>query len=102
MDSLRRRSIWFLFCFLIVSFVQGPVAGNAPILVPKFDLKKSRLELERYTRLGTFFDVTGRKSALFGYENRSFEAWVYPLKVLDDFSISFQLRGYPLDIQGAD
>ena len=28
------------------------------------------------------------------------EAWVYPLKVLDDFRLSFRLHDYPLDIEG--
>ncbi|MDT4955247.1 MAG: hypothetical protein QOJ02_3385 [Acidobacteriota bacterium] len=69
---------------------------------PKFTLPKSGLELERRAQAGTFFDVVGRKSALAGYENRSFEAWVYPLKILDDFKLSFHLQGYPLDIQGTD
>jgi glycogen debranching enzyme len=68
----------------------------------KFNLKKSGLELERRAQAGTFFDVLGRKSAIAGYENRSLEAWVYPLKVLDDFKLSFRLQGYPLDIQGAE
>ena len=73
---------------------------NAP--TPKFALTKSGLELERRAQAGTFFDVLGRKSAIAGYENRSFEAWVYPLKILDDFKLSFHLQGYPLDIQGTD
>src|SRR6185369_10521478 len=65
-------------------------------------MKKSGLELERRTQLGSFFDVVGRRSAVFGYENRALEAWVYPLKILDDFNLSFNLQGYPLDIHGAD
>jgi glycogen debranching enzyme len=73
-----------------------------PEPVKKFTLKKSGLELERRTQLGSFFDVVGRRSAVFGYENRSFEAWVYPLKIIDDFSLSFRLQGYPLDIHGSD
>ena len=73
-----------------------------PTLVKKFALKKSGLELERRTQLGSFFDVVGRRSAVFGYENRSLEAWVYPLKILDDFNLSFQLQGYPLDIHGPE
>ena len=70
--------------------------------IQKFNLKKSGLELERRTQAGTFFDVVGRKSAVAGYENRALEAWVYPLKILDDFKLSFRLQGYPLDIQGAE
>jgi glycogen debranching enzyme len=71
-------------------------------LTSKFNLKKSGLELERQTRLGAFFDVAGRRSAVFGYENRALEAWVYPLKILDDFNLSFNLQGYPLDIHGPE
>jgi hypothetical protein len=77
-------------------------AQTPSVLTPKFALKKSGLELERHTHSGSFFDVVGRKSAVFGYENRAFEAWVYPLKILDDFKLSFQLQGYPLDINGGD
>lgn len=65
-------------------------------------MNKSGLELERRTQPGSFFDVVGRQSAVFGYENRSLEAWVYPLKIIDDFNLSFQLQGYPLDIHGPD
>ena len=70
--------------------------------IPKFKMGRSGLELERRAQAGAFFDVVGRKSAVAGYENRSFEAWVYPLKILDDFRLSFRLQGYPLDIQGAE
>jgi glycogen debranching enzyme len=71
-------------------------------LAPRFELKKSGLELERRTQVGSFFDVVGRRSAVFGYENRALEAWIYPLKVIDDFNLSFRLEGYPLDISGPD
>jgi len=69
--------------------------------VPRFDFPKSGLELTRHTESGKFFDVVGRRSAVFGYENRALEAWVYPLKLVDDFKLSFQLAGYPLEIEGA-
>jgi glycogen debranching enzyme len=87
---------------LFSSLATGVEAQISPGLVKRFTLKKSGLELERRTQLGSFFDVVGRHSAVFGYENRSLEAWVYPLKILDDFSLSFQLQGYPLDIHGPD
>ncbi|HEY0379495.1 MAG TPA: GH116 family glycosyl hydrolase [Pyrinomonadaceae bacterium] len=70
--------------------------------VPKFELKKSGPEFERRTQAGSFFDVVGRRSAIAGYENRALEAWVYPLKILDDFRLTFRLQGYPLDINGPD
>jgi glycogen debranching enzyme len=94
-----RLSLCLLFIF---SFALGVKAQMPAAQTPKFNLKKSGLELGRRTQAGTFFDVVGHKSAVAGYENRSFEAWIYPLKILDDFKLSFHLEGYPLEIQGAD
>jgi glycogen debranching enzyme len=70
--------------------------------VAKFAFRKSGLELERASRAGAFYDVTGRRAAAFGYEHRPLEAWVYPLKILDDFNLSFNIEGYPLEFTGAD
>ncbi len=33
--------------------------------------------------------VMGRKSAVFGYENKPLEMWVYPLKLVHDFKLDF-------------
>jgi glycogen debranching enzyme len=70
--------------------------------VQKFTLKKSGLELERRSQAGTFFDVVGHQSALFGYEHRAAEAWVYPMKILDDFEIAFQIEGYAQEFRATD
>ena len=94
-----------LFCLVLI-FVSSPAthaqASLDPSLVTKFQLNKSGLELERRTQAGSFFDVVGHKSAVLGYENRSLEAWVYPLKILDDFELSFRIEGYPLEFRGPD
>jgi glycogen debranching enzyme len=68
--------------------------------IPKFQIKSGGLELRRATHPGSFFDVVGRRAAILGYENREAEAWVYPLEILDGFSLSFRLEGYPLNIDG--
>ena len=49
-----------------------------------------------------FLDVVGRRSALFGYEGRPLEAWVYPLKLVDDLAFAFRLKDYPIEIEGED
>ena len=77
--------------------LQPPAAG-----IPKFPLTQGTLALARPIRPGSFFDVVGRRAAVFGYENRSLEAWVYPVKILDDFALSFRLEGYPLEIPAVD
>ena len=98
----KTRSIGLFL--LVFSFISAPSlkAQTPPALPSKFALRKSGLELERRTHLGAFFDVVGRKSAVFGYENRAFETWVYPLKIIDDFKLSFRLQGYPLEIDGTE
>ncbi len=74
----------------------------APQLTPRFELRESGLRLERPTHSGAFYAVAGRRAAVFGYEHRRAEAWVYPLKILDDFEPSFRIAGYPLEFSGAD
>ena len=88
---------------LILIFPTFLEADSTPpaTAVPRFELAGSGLELARPSESGRFFDVVGRRAAVFGYENRALEAWVYPLKLIDDFKLSFQLEGYPLEIDGA-
>jgi glycogen debranching enzyme len=90
----------FLPAFLCAARAQTTTPDAASIA--KFPLRKSGLELERATRAGAFYAVTGRRAAAFGYEHRALEAWVYPLKILDDFKLSFSIEGYPLEFTGAD
>src|SRR6266567_4197603 len=93
-----------LFCLIIFASagVAHAQARMDETLIPKFELKKSGLKLERHTQAGSFFDVVGHRSAVLGYENRTQEAWVYPLKILDDFELSFRIEGYPLEFRGPD
>jgi glycogen debranching enzyme len=94
-----------LFCSILVFASLAAASAQTTsdqTLVTKFELKKSGLELERRTQAGSFFDVIGHKSAVLGYENRALEAWVYPLKILDDFELSFRIEGYPLEFRGPD
>src|SRR5687768_1112220 len=108
MPSVYRRLPWG--CLVkVATAVLWAVAAAAPSLsaqpagwVGRFDTPRSGLELSRPTRAGRFFDVTGRRSAAFGYEHRGMEVWAYPLKLVHDFGLAFRLEGYPLDIDGAD
>src|SRR5215468_9737661 len=75
-----------------VGTVRQPQGG-----FPLFELPASGLHLERATRSGAFVDVVGRRSAFFGFEHQGLEAWVYPMKLLDDLQLSFTLEGYPLE-----
>src|SRR5690348_14042614 len=48
-------------------------------------------EIVRPVRTWEFLPVVGQKAALFGNEAGNFEAWVYPMKFLRDFSLEFRL-----------
>src|SRR5947207_13696850 len=87
-----------LGCFAILAGQALSPAGS----IARFTMRAGGLALTRPTHGGAFFDVVGRRAALFGYENRSAEAWVYPLKIVDELSFSFRLEGYPLEIDGRD
>lgn len=90
-------------CLLLqLLFVVNTTAQTENQFIPKKDLPNSRLKLGRRTQNGSFYDVIGRKSAAFGYEHRNMEAWIYPLKILDDFALEFQIEGYNLPFRGAD
>jgi glycogen debranching enzyme len=95
------------FCVFIATFIFFGVMEDAAAqtnlnLPAKFALPKSGLELERRSQVGSFYDVVGRKSALLGYEHRAAEAWVYPLKVIDEFDLSFRIEGYNREYRAAD
>ena len=99
--SLRRSAVLAGVLCVALSVRSSGVAG-VDTTVDRFPIRSDGFHLDRATHSGAFFDVIGRRSALFGYENRTFEAWVYPLKIIDDFALSFRLDGYPLDIDGRD
>ena len=76
----------------------GTIGSQSVLRVAKTPMAASGLALERRTHPGAFFDVLGRRAGVFGYEHRGFEAWIYPLKILEDFRLSFSLEGYPLEV----
>jgi len=84
----------------LIAVLAWPSASGASG-IERFPLPATGLVLERPARAGRFFDVVGRRSAAFGYENRPLEVWVWPLKLVDDFQLAFRLRDYPLEIEGA-
>src|ERR1700689_4211020 len=54
------------------------------------------LELSRPIRSWEFVPAAGTRAGLFGNEQGSLEAWVYPLKILRDFHLRFRVAGATL------
>src|SRR2546430_5464796 len=61
--------------------------------------KPQRLELSRPVRSWEFLPVVGERAGLFGNEAGQLEAWVYPLKILRNFHLTFLVggRAFPAD-----
>ena len=70
--------------------------------IPRFALPAAGPVLARATNAGSFFDVVGRRAAVFGYENRGLEAWTYPLKVYEDLELHFAIDDYPVPVAGTE
>lgn len=58
------------------------------------------LEIVRQTDPGKPFSVIGPRGALLGSQNGSFEAWIFPWKILDNMHISASMQDYavPIDV----
>src|SRR5271166_2688109 len=57
----------------------------------------SGMTLTRAARNWQFLDAVGPHAGLFGREDGSFEAWIYPLKLFRDFNLKFRLGDTVLD-----
>ncbi len=78
-------------------------AQTAPSLdwlkpAPQFPLAASELTLRQHAEAGKPFTVAGQCGAVMGEQNGSFEAWVFPVKLLSHFTISAAVEGYPVPI----
>jgi glycogen debranching enzyme len=79
-----------------------PMPARAASPAPN-PVAETGLRLGRAVRPGAFYDVTGRRSALLGYEARGgAEVWAYPLQLVSDLRLAFRVVGYPLEFEGHD
>jgi glycogen debranching enzyme len=51
------------------------------------------LKLSRPVRTWEFMGSFGQRAGVFGKEDGSFEAWIYPMKLLRDFHLTFHVEG---------
>ena len=58
--------------------------------------QETALSLSRPVRPWEFLSAVGTRAGLFGNEAGTFEAWVYPLKILRDFHLVFHIEGRAL------
>ncbi|MFN7944526.1 MAG: GH116 family glycosyl hydrolase [Blastocatellia bacterium] len=83
-----------LFLLICLPVAQAQNAATAPVTLPdKFAIAASPIELTRTARPQVYFDAVGRKSAIFGHESGTFEAWAFPFKLFHDARISIAVDG---------
>lgn len=86
----NRSDWWRLSALALLTLCFGPIGMAAPQESPHV------LELSRPVRNWEFLCAVGQKSAVFGNESGTFEAWVYPLKLLRDFSLVFHTDAHDI------
>ena len=105
---LRRRILFTVMGGLLAAHGASIGAGGqaappaAPAVVARFAREPNPIALRGPARPERYMEASGRKAALLGREDGSFEAWVYPLKVLHDFRLSFGTPDYAEPIPGVN
>ncbi len=91
-----------LLLLVLLTMIGQVLHAQASPTIPRFDLPVAGPVLQRTTNAGSFFEAVGRKAAIFGYENKPFEAWVYPLKIYEDAQLHFTIDDYPVPVAATD
>jgi glycogen debranching enzyme len=84
--------------FWLVAAIGASESAFALEPVARFPIHSSPLAIIRPVEPTKPFTVAGEHSALFGEQNGTFEAWLYPVKILSGFRITAELAGYPIPI----
>lgn len=90
-----------ILTFIIVVFFASNIKSNDGF-VKKFELFDNPLKLCRLAQPTQYFDKIGQKAALMGFEDGTFEMWIWPWKVLRNFNISFYLNNSTQPILSKD
>ncbi|PKL82297.1 MAG: hypothetical protein CVV24_10795 [Ignavibacteriae bacterium HGW-Ignavibacteriae-3] len=80
------RQSKLIFIFTIVLTINLSAQSG---LVNKFDVKNNDLTITRPAQPNQYMDKIGQKAAMIGFENGSFEMWIWPWKVLRNFELQF-------------
>jgi hypothetical protein len=91
---LRIREYRFL---LAVALAGRAAAAIHPL--PRFPILHDALTITRPVQSTAPFSVTGESSAILGEQSGTFEAWLYPVKILSHFNIVAALENYPVPIE---
>ena len=86
----------------LVLFLLSNIYSQSDGFINKFELKENSIRLSRIAQSTQYFDKIGRKTALLGYEDGTFEMWVWPWKPLRNFELLFILGSSTTPIKAKD
>jgi glycogen debranching enzyme len=90
----------FLLLFLSLPIPQsGGQATDRPPVLANFPFENNvPLKIVREAVPSKPFSVVGPRGAILGRQDGSFEAWIFPWKILSNLRISAEMRNYPVPI----
>ncbi len=104
MQKLCATSVWYRVVFAaLFFFAMAAVAVSAQQWlqpVPQFPLAASDLIIRQHAEALKPFTVAGECGTFVGQQDGSFEAWVFPIKLLSHFHIEAEVENYnvPIDV----
>ncbi|HEX4749653.1 MAG TPA: glycogen debranching protein [Bryobacteraceae bacterium] len=93
---MANRIVCFACAAALTHALSLAAADLAP--VPNFSQKAHGLEIVSQCAPRLPWTVAGEYGALLGRQSGKFEAWIWPNKILSNFSIQVQLADYPVPI----
>jgi len=97
-----KKLLFLSYIFIISGIILSQSKDTTLGLVPKFQIKHNDIELTRLAQANEYFDKIGRKAALMGHQDGSFEMWVWPWKPLRNFNLQFYLGSSTSPINTSD
>lgn len=92
------RVLWWA-CAIVITQVGGVSARGADLMpLPNFAKPPIGLQITAACVPHMPWTVAGEYGALLGRQNGKFEAWLWPNKILSNFSIQAELSDYPVPI----
>src|SRR6266478_7162677 len=85
--------LWLIIAFTGVA--QPPLALHP---IRRFPIPADALAIARPVEAAKPFTIAGERGAIFGEQSGTFEAWLYPVKILSGFRIAAELADYPVPI----
>ena len=90
----RRKRFCGPIAILILLLCTLAATASAQAQFDNCQASPGELVLSRNAQNWQFLDAVGPHSALFGREDGNFEAWIFPLKLLRDFHLTFHLDNH--------